>query len=226
LALYESNFLPHGNVGAARFYSRRCERALFRLDSSWHASCSFYWQDKQLEELCVNKSGLKQYVEVLKSFDTAMLVTFRGPELRSRPMAIADYSSDGRIWFLTSIESSKLDELTETPNVNVSMQASSRFLSISGTTKATRDPARVTELWSPAYNAWFSDGKNDPDIIVLEVVPTYAEYWDNSGIEGVKTWFELGKSVVTGEEPEFDETVHQKVDFPDTMHSEGHADER
>jgi hypothetical protein len=42
----------------------------------------------------------------------------------------------------------------------------------------------------------------------------------------VKTWFELGKSVVTGEEPEFDETVHQKVDFPDTMHSEGHADER
>lgn len=161
----------------------------------------------------VKISDREQYLDVLQSFDTAMLVTNRDGEMRSRPMAIADHSRDGRIWFLTSIESGKLDELTEAPNVNIAMQAASRFLSVSGTTKVSRDPDKVSQLWSPAYNVWFKDGKNDPNVIVLEVVPTYAEYWDNSGVESISILFELGKSAVTGEKPQFDESIHNKVAF-------------
>jgi general stress protein 26 len=165
----------------------------------------------------MEKSDLENYLEILKSFDTAMLVTLRGEEVRSRPMAVADTSPDGRIRFLTSIESGKLEEITDSPMVNVSMQSNSKFLSISGTAVATRDPDMIDKLWSATDNAWFPEGKDDPTVIVLEIVPTYAEYWDRSGIEGVKAFLELGKSVVTQEQPKFDDEVHQKLDFPDKM---------
>lgn len=165
----------------------------------------------------MNNTDLEHYLEILQTFSTAMLVTIRDGELRSRPMAVADRSSDGRIRFLTSIESGKLEELTEAPHVNIALQAASRFMSVSGTTMTSRDPDTVAELWSPAFGAWFQDGPDDPDVIVLEVIPTYAEYWDNSGVEGIRTLFELGKSAVTGDVPQFDDSVHQKVEFDDSI---------
>ena len=165
----------------------------------------------------MEKSDLENYLEILESFDTAMLVTLRGNEVRSRPMAIADTSPDGRLWFLTSVESGKLEEITDSPMVNVSMQADSKFLSISGSAVATRDPEKIDQLWSASNNAWFPEGKDDPTLIVLEIVPTYAEYWDMSGVGGIQAILEIGKSIATQEKPEFDDDVHEKLDFPDKM---------
>jgi len=165
----------------------------------------------------MQRTDLENYLGVLESFDTAMLVTRRGNGIRSRPMAIADRSPDGRLWFLTSMESGILKELTDEPQVNLSLQSDAKFLSISGAAAATRDPQKVQELWSVAYNVWFPEGKDDPDVIVLEIVPTYAEYWDSSGAKGVGALFNLGKSVVTGDTPQFDFGAHQKLDFPNKI---------
>lgn len=161
------------------------------------------------------KSG--ELVEVLRSFDHAMLVTQRESELRSRPMAIADRTDDGRVWFITSVDSAKLAEITEFPYVNVAMQENTRFLSISGTVRATRDPNRIEELWSEIQELWFPEGRNDPTLILLEIVPTYAEYWDRSGVEAVKFMFNAAKSLATGETLSDDEGRHGKVRFPDSL---------
>jgi general stress protein 26 len=163
----------------------------------------------------MDKNDLKQFLQILKTFDTAMLVTRRDSELRSRPMQVADTTEDGRVWFVTSIESGKLEELTENPEVNVAMQADSRFLSISGTVRATRDRAKADELWKDSYDIWFSKGRNDPTMVLLEVVPTYAEYWDRSGIEALKFMFEAARSAVSGDTPGAVGT-HGKLDFPKT----------
>lgn len=157
---------------------------------------------------------VKQFVSILKSFDKAMLVTERDGELRSRPMAIADRTDDGRVWFITRIDSAKLEELTEKPQVNVAMQQDAKFLSISGTARATRDAEKVDELWNDVHKAWIPEGRNDPALVLLEVVPTYVEYWDRSGVEAVKFMFATAKSAVTGDALSDDEGVHGKVDFP------------
>ena len=162
----------------------------------------------------MNEGDLRQFVDILKSFDTAMLVTERDRELRSRPMAIADRTDDGRVWFITNVESAKLEEMTEAPQVNLAMQKESKFLSISGTIRATRDATRVDELWNDVLNAWFPQGRNDPTLILLEVVPTYVEYWDQSGTEGVKFMFETAKSALTGKTIDESAGVHGKVDLP------------
>lgn len=163
----------------------------------------------------MNEEELRQFTDTLETFDTAMLVTQRGSELRSRPMAIADTTEDGRVWFITSIDSGKLQELTEHPNVNVTMQADATFLSISGAARATRDREKVNELWRDDQGIWFPEGREDPTVILLEIVPTYAEYWDRSGIEGLKFLFSAAKSAATGATVS-SEGVHGKVDFPRT----------
>ena len=158
-------------------------------------------------------SDIQNYLDILRTFDNAMLVTRNGNQLRSRPMAIADVEDDGSVWFLTSVDSGKLAEITEHPDANVALQDGQRFLSISGKTMCTRDRSRRKELWSPAYSVWFPEGVEDPSLTVLAIQPTMAEYWDNSGINGMQVLFELGKSLVTDEQPQFDDAVHRKVDF-------------
>jgi general stress protein 26 len=155
------------------------------------------------------------FIDVLKSFDHAMLVTRRDAELRSRPMAIADASDDGHVWFITSVDSGKLEEITDEPFVNLAMQAASRFLSISGTVRATRDPERINALWNDIQELWFPKGRNDPTLILLEVVPTYAEYWDRSGVEAVRFMFDAARALATGHTLDDDEGRHAKIDFPD-----------
>lgn len=188
----------------------------------WHTFCSLSGVSHELHMECrVNQSDLERYLEIIKKFDAAMLVTRRGPELRARPMSIAKCSEQGRLSFLTSIESGKLDEITDEPFVNLAMQGNSQFMSVSGTAMVSRERRKVDELWSPTYSIWFPDGKDDPTVTVLEVVPTYAEYWDNSGAEGVRSLLEIGKSVVTGDAPELDDEVHQKIDFPKSSRESG-----
>lgn len=159
---------------------------------------------------------MQEFIEILESFDHAMLVTQRDSELRSRPMAIADRTRDGRVWFITSADSAKLQEITDFPEVNVAMQAGSTFLSISGTVRATRDPDRINELWNDIQELWFPEGRNDPTLILLEVVPMVAEYWDRSGVEAVKFMFDAAKSMATGRTLGNDEGKHAKIRFPDT----------
>lgn len=166
----------------------------------------------------MNEEDLGKFIDILKSFDTAMLVTRRGHELRSRPMVIADRTGDGRVWFVTSVDSAKLDELTEYPDVNVAMQGGLKFLSISGAARATRDREKIEELWNEeAYGGWFPKGREDPSLVLLEIVPTYVEYWDRSGTEALTLMFAAAKSAVTGENADGPRgEAHGKVDFPRT----------
>ena len=64
--------------------------------------------------------------------DTAMLVsTSLEGKLRVRPMAIANYSGGGLLYFTTRTEAEKLDEIMHTPEVAVPFQDDDRFLSLS-----------------------------------------------------------------------------------------------
>jgi general stress protein 26 len=128
----------------------------------------------------MSQRTMKHFIGLLARFDHAMLVTKRGSALRSRPMAIAGHTDDGRIRFITRDDSAKLEELEEDDQVNVAMQSEERFLSISGHARLTKDRALIDKIWQQRQAVWFAQGRRDPHAIVLEVVPTYAEYWDRA----------------------------------------------
>lgn len=160
------------------------------------------------------KSDRERLYDVLEEFDTAMLVTRAADgELRARPMAIADKEENGDVWFVTQIDSPKVDEIQADPRVNVSLQADNRWLSITGTAAVVRDRAKIEELWKPDWKVWFPDGKDDPELSLIQVRATEGEYWDFAGGNQLTFLFEAAKAYLQGEEMEDSEERSQKVDL-------------
>src|SRR5262245_53601861 len=156
----------------------------------------------------------KKLQELLGDFSHAMLVTrTTDGELRSRPMAVADIEPDGLMWFITERHSGKIGELAADNHVNVALQSRNKFISISGRATPLDDRRKVAALWNEAWRVWFPGGKDDPGLILLRVQGEKGEYWDNSGVSGIKYLIEAGRAYLSGEKPdvESDPKVHGKV---------------
>ncbi|HEY5289089.1 MAG TPA: pyridoxamine 5'-phosphate oxidase family protein [Polyangia bacterium] len=155
----------------------------------------------------------KHLEELLKHFQTAMLVTHtEGADLRARPLALASAHDEGVLYFATSVSSPKVTELERTPEVAVTLQDSRRYVSIGGTARITRDRALIERLWSETWKLWFPKGKDDPEICIVEVTPRDAEYWDQSGLAGVKFVLEAAKAYAAGTKAKSGESAnHAKV---------------
>ena len=152
--------------------------------------------------------------DLLHDFDVAMLVTRTGEgQLRSRPMALADVEPDGTMWFCTQVDSGKVNEIAGDNHVNVAMQSSSKFVSISGKVFTVDDRQKVNEFWKEPWRIWFPGGKDDPSLLLLKVQGETGEYWDNSGTSGIKYLIEAGKAYLSGARPNVghDPKIHGSV---------------
>lgn len=120
--------------------------------------------------------------ELLRDGRIAVLTT-TDPDgtLTSRPMALQDVRDDGDVWFFVSATSRKVAHVRVNPHVNVTVGTGSSWVSLSGTARVVTDEARKRELWNPVVEAWFPDGPDDPDVVLLEVAGSSAEYWDTPG---------------------------------------------
>ena len=148
--------------------------------------------------------------EVIADFDTAMLITHaEGGELRARPLALAQTKDDGVLYFPTSSSSPKIRELEVDSHVCVTMQdRRRRFVSISGHAQIMRDRPIIEALWSDAWKVWFPQGKDDPDLALIAVVPSAAEYWDIKGGKGLAYLFGAARAYVTGTTPDVGDDAH------------------
>jgi general stress protein 26 len=126
-------------------------------------------------------------------------------------MAIAKLQPDAEAYFATDKRSPKITEIQQDPNVLVTFQSASEYACIAGTATVVQDRALVERLWSDAWRVWFPLGRDDPNLVLLKVTPKTGEYWDNSGLEGLKYVFEGLKAVVQGRRPETDASQHAKV---------------
>lgn len=145
--------------------------------------------------------------DLIKDVRIAMMTTVEDDgSLRSRPMATQQSAFDSNLWFFTRDDSGKVDEVGNDRHVNLSYANPDKqsYVSISGTATLTHDKAKMEELWNPIYKAWFPDGLDDPQIALLSVSPTEAEYWDSSSSKMVNL-FQMVKGAVTGKEPDMGE---------------------
>ena len=120
---------------------------------------------------------------VVKKTQTCFFCTSqgRGPSEGTRPMNVRQVDDAGRLWFLSADDSHKNLELAEDPTVHLFFQGSehSDFVHLTGRARISRDRAKLDELWEPILKTWFTGGKDDPRITVIEVTPTAGYYWDN-----------------------------------------------
>jgi general stress protein 26 len=160
----------------------------------------------------MEKTARRTLDDLLEDFDVAMMITFAGGQTpHARPMQIAE-ADDGQLYFATSLDSAKLRDIETDPRVLLIMQEGSVYVSLSGTAHPSTDPELIERLWSEAWKVWFPEGKDDPNIVILRVEPEEAEYWDNSGMEGVAYAMTALKAYVKGKRPiETDAAQHGKV---------------
>lgn len=138
--------------------------------------------------------------EMIREFETAMLVTdTEDRELRGRPMAIAEVSADGSLWFTTSGASPKVDEIKADRHIAVTMQSIERFISVSGRGEIIRDKDHLRRLWRESWRAWFPRGVDDPDLVLIRLRPIEGEYWDIQGWRGARYVFEAVIAAAAGE---------------------------
>jgi general stress protein 26 len=159
------------------------------------------------------KIDTKQHLfELLGDFSIAMLATSApNGSLEARPMAIAKLEKDGHAYFSTDLRSGKVAEVKNRPGVLITFQSTTKFASLSGNAEIVNDRALIHKLWHEDWRIWFPEGKDDPNLVLLKVNPTAAEYWDNSGGRGIKYLFEGLKAYVQGTRPEADAGQNAKV---------------
>jgi len=146
--------------------------------------------------------------EMLEGFESTMLVTrtAAGP-LEARPMRIAEVEPSGALWFVTSRASRKISEIVQDPRVLLVYQdASGQYLSVSGTARVVDEPLRTRRLWKESYKTWFPKGADDPEVVLVSVEPEVAEFWDVSGVNGIRYLFEAAKAYVTGDRVRIEES--------------------
>lgn len=119
--------------------------------------------------------------ERIGGIDTAILTTVRPDgSLHSTPMAAHSADNGGVLWFLTSTNTEKVEDIRTSQHVNVAFadHAGQRYVSISGYCELVRDRAVAKSLWQPSYAAWLPGGLEDPALVLLKVDIRHAEYWD------------------------------------------------
>jgi general stress protein 26 len=120
--------------------------------------------------------------ELVKQASTCFFCTAitTGKGASTRPMAVQQVDAQGDLWFLSSDDSHKNQELQRDPAVQLFFQGSahSDFLMLYGTATISRDRAKIDELWQPILKTWFTGGKDDPRITVIRVQPAHGYYWD------------------------------------------------
>jgi general stress protein 26 len=163
----------------------------------------------------MGESTKKHLQELLQSFDTAMLITHHGEEEHARPMAVAGVEGMNTLWFVTSLDTPKSEEIRRDPRVSATFQGDRRFVALSGRAELVTDRAKIEKLWKPTWRVWFPKGKNEPSLGLIRVTVTDAEFWDNAGTKGIRYAFEAAKALLTREGPPIVEGQHGRVKSPD-----------
>lgn len=160
--------------------------------------------------MSTDSTHLEKLYELIDDIQTALLVTRRADgSLVSRPMATQKRAPGADLWFVTSNDTDKMEEIARDHQVNLSYykDRTREWVSIAGTAELTSDLAKIRELYEPDWKAWFgADGLDgdtragtpeDPRIVLIGVRVTSARFMTVDKPRPV-VLFELVKGMVTG----------------------------
>jgi len=165
---------------------------------------------KNTDDAVPTDKKLDDLYDLIDGIEIAMFTTRRADgHLVSRPMATQERTSGVDLWFMTNIESHKLDDLMSDPHVNLAYykDRSREWVSVSGLATVTADRELVRELYKPDWKAWLGDdggdrdgSANDPRIALILVEAESVTYMKVTKPKPV-VLFEVARAMVTGSTP-------------------------
>ncbi|AWN23719.1 general stress protein [Deinococcus irradiatisoli] len=158
-----------------------------------------------------HEEGVKTIAPLIKGIKFAMMTfTTEAGHLHSQPMTTQEQEFDGDVWFIGSKESDLVHSLSKKPQVNLAYAESGKgYVSLYGDAELIEDAAKLDELWSDFYKAYFPQGKTDPNIQLIKVAAKGAHYWESDG--KLKGLFHMAKAAVTGGQPNHGDSESVKL---------------
>ena len=150
-------------------------------------------------------SDLQTLWDLIKDIKFGML-THRHADgsLQSNPLTTQNKELDENsvLYFFISNKSDMAACLHTDSSVNVSYAdtGADNYVSIDGTAHFSNDAVKKETLFNPIVKAWFPGGVNEPDMALLEIRLTRAEYWNGKDSK-LTQLFQIAKASVTGEPP-------------------------
>jgi general stress protein 26 len=150
-----------------------------------------------------DKEAIKKLKSLAEDIRYCMYTTYKDGKIESRPMTTLEIDGDGNAWFFTSRNTEIGDETNpgEAVTLIYSDPKSNSYISVSGNAAIVESETKKEELWNPMSKAWFPEGKDDPNLVVLKVTTEEAAYWDSTSSKMV-VFFSMIKAVLTGTTPD------------------------
>lgn len=174
-------------------------------------------RDEREGERLPEAKKLEQLYELIDGIETAMLTTqTQDGSLVSRPMQTQARRAGTDLWFMTSVESAKVDEIEGEQQVNLAYykDGTREFVSVSGRARIVRDRSLIRELYAPDWKAWLGDeggerngGPDDPRIALIEITAESATYLKSTHSRPVAL-FQIAKAIATGNPPKAGDLGH------------------
>jgi general stress protein 26 len=166
--------------------------------------------ERNTDDSVPTEKKLDDLYDLIDGIEIAMFTTRRADgRIVSRPMQTQERTSGTDLWFMTNIDTHKLDDLMTDPNVNLAYynNRSREWVSVSGIASVTTDRELVRELYKPDWKAWLGDeggdrdgSENDPRIALILVEAQAVTYMKVTKPKPV-VLFEVAKAMVTGSPP-------------------------
>ena len=166
-------------------------------------------QAKNRDEAPLEKK-LEDLYALIDGIEVAMMTTRRPDgQLVSRAMQTQERRSQADLWFVTNVESHKLEELAHDPHVNLAYykDRTREWVSVSGTAILTRDRDLVHGLYKPDWKAWFGDeggerngGPDDPRIALI-LVEANSVVYSKKDRPALVAAFQIARAMIGGGEP-------------------------
>jgi general stress protein 26 len=142
--------------------------------------------------------------ELMRKISICMFATWDGRELHARPMGAYVRREDNAVYFLGDAGKPKDAEVEQYSKVCLAFAdiGGQKYVSVAGHAEVTNDRAKIKELWGTPAKAWWNS-PDDPNIRVLKVTPTEAEYWDAPGT--TVAYIKMATAAMTGHRPDMGE---------------------
>ena len=153
---------------------------------------------------------------LIKDIKFAMFTTSHkvNGHLHSRPWTTqnSEVDHDSSLWFFASRKGEPVADLLAVPSVNVSYSDPGKdsYVSVSGTAALVDDRAKIEQLWSKEAGAWFPGGIDDPDLALVQVKITHADYWDVKESK-VTQLYKMATAAESGNPPSMGEHGHVQM---------------
>jgi len=128
-----------------------------------------------------NEEAIIKLKELAEEMKVCMFCTgLTKAPFSTRPMGLSEVDEEGKLWFLSALDSNKNMEIQQDEKVQLifSSPSGSHFLSVYGEADIYTDEKSIEKAWTPLAKAWFKDGKDDPHLSVIRVYPLDVYYWD------------------------------------------------